>query len=180
MPDGETSHPLVLGLGNPLRGDDGLGPAVIAALRGRAGRGLTLIESDGYDLLEWLASETFERIVIVDAADLGQAPGRWLRLTPEQLAAASNQRLSHGMGLMESLALLAVLGQRPPAMSIYAIQPAAVGWGPGISLEVVGAVAAVATAILQELAPPKARREGRYSGQTRTSVACPAAARRDN
>ena len=178
---GSEWRALVIGLGNPLRGDDGLGPAVIAALQPAAGSGLTLVESDGHDLVEWLASQEFARIVVVDAADLGRTPGSWTRLTPERLA-ASKGRLTHGMGLRESLELLAALGLRRTApISVYAVQPAAVGWGPGLSREVGQAIRPVADAIRQELCLPlPPRREGQCSGQTRKSVACPAAARRHN
>jgi len=190
-PGEQAARALVIGLGNPLRGDDGLGPAVIAALQPAAVGGLTLIESDGHDLVEWLASEEFDRIVVVDAADLGRTPGSWTRLTPERLA-ASKGRLTHGMGLRESLELLAALGLRRAApISIYAVQPAAVGWEPGLSREVGQAIRPVADAIWQELYPPKlpasfklagssTAGEGQCSGQTRKSVACPAAARRHN
>jgi hydrogenase maturation protease len=183
-----------------LRGDDGLGPAVIAALRSGTPRGLTLIESAGHDLVEWLASDEFDRIVVVDAADLGRRPGSWMRLTPERLAPAAARKLTHGLGLVESLELLAALGVRPAPITLYAVQPEAVGWGPGLSREVGRAVAAVTAAIRQELdpAPPLrsgngseipatlelgggcSSREGRCSGQTRKSVACSLATRRHN
>jgi len=152
------SSTLIIGLGNLLRGDDGLGPAVVDALRRGAPRGLTLIESSGHDLAQWLTSDAFDRIVVVDAADLGQAPGSWLHLTPERLAEASGTRLTHGMGLAETLELLAALGVPSAPISIYAVQPAVVGWGPGLSREVLGALAAVATAIRQELCLPNPRR----------------------
>ncbi|MBF8257587.1 MAG: hypothetical protein HW375_2494, partial [Anaerolineales bacterium] len=60
-----AAHTLVIGLGNPLRGDDGLGPAVIAALQPAAAGGLTPVESDGHDLVDWLASDAFARIIVV-------------------------------------------------------------------------------------------------------------------
>ena len=163
---------LVIGLGNPLRGDDGIGPAVVAALRPEGSR-LTLIESAGNDLVEWLASDEFDRILIVDAADFGRAPGSWVRLTSDRLA-ASEGGLCHGLGLVEALDLLRALGLRPPPITIFAVQPAAVAWGPGLSLEARRAVAALASAIRDELAHPD--REGQVSGQTRKSVACPAGA----
>jgi hydrogenase maturation protease len=146
---------LVIGLGNPLRGDDGLGPAVIEALRPHAGPGLKLIESAGQDLVEWLGSEEFDRIVVVDAADLGRGPGSWTRLTPARLAAASTGELTHGMGLVPSLELLSALGVRPAPISIYAVQPASAGWRPGLSREASRAVQAVAAAIRQELCLPE-------------------------
>jgi hydrogenase maturation protease len=110
---------LVIGLGNALRGDDGIGPAVIEALRPE-NEGLTLIESSGDDLLEWLTSDAFDRAIVVDAADLGQAPGCWARLTPAHLSADSTQGLTHGMGLAQSLEMAAALGAAPP-ISIYAV-----------------------------------------------------------
>jgi hydrogenase maturation protease len=81
-----------------------------------------------------------------------------VRLTPERLAEACATRLTHGMGLAETLELLAALGLRPAPISIYAVQPAVVGWGPGLSREVAAALAAVATAIRQELCLPNPRR----------------------
>ena len=42
-----TGRVVVIGVGNPLRGDDGAGPAVIEALRGRVPDGTLLTVSDG-------------------------------------------------------------------------------------------------------------------------------------
>jgi hydrogenase maturation protease len=146
---GEVLRALVIGLGNPLRGDDGLGPAVLDLLRRKSEAGWTLIESAGDDLLEWMAASEFDRIIVVDAADLGTAPGSWARLTPESLATPNE--LSHGFDLAQSLALLTALGIKPAPISIYAVQPAVVGWRPGLSRIVAIALAAVANAIRQEL-----------------------------
>lgn len=148
-----TPATLVLGLGNRLRGDDGIGPAVIEALRPES-EGLTLIESSGNDLLEWLSSEAFDRAIVVDAADLGQAPGAWARLTPAHLSADSAQALTHGLDLAQSLELAEALGWQHPAISIYAVQPAAVGWTTELSRQAAAAVPAVAAAIRQELRRP--------------------------
>jgi len=150
---------LVIGLGNSLRGDDGIGPAVVSELRRGVSAGIDLIESAGNDLLELLATDPIERIVVVDAADLGQAPGCWRRLSPEELSAICDE-LAHGMGLVHSLELLVALGLRPAPITIYAVQPAAVGWGPGLSREARRGVRDVAAAIRQELCLPQPHRRG--------------------
>lgn len=145
---------LVIGLGNPLRGDDGIGPTVIAALRRSAEDRTTLVESAGNDLAEWLASDAFDRIVIVDAAELGRSPGEWVRLTAEALDSASPGEIAHGLGLAETLRLLETLGVRPAPITVFAVQPATVGWGPGLSREARHAATAVAAAIRRELHLP--------------------------
>jgi hydrogenase maturation protease len=171
---GEVLPALVIGLGNPLRGDDGIGPAVLDLLRRKSEPGWTLIESAGDDLLEWMAASEFDRIIVVDAADLGKAPGSWARLAPESLATTSE--LSHGFDLAQSLALLTALGITPAPISIYAVQPAVVGWRPGLSRDVAIALAAVANAIRQELCRnqlsrrPLAPQAGAHRAPARTGV----------
>jgi hydrogenase maturation protease len=167
----------VIGLGNPLRGDDGLGPAVLAALRPSARRsGVTLVESGGHDLAEWLVSEAFDRILVIDAADLGREAGTWVCLPPQNLRSGACPgtmgRLTHGLGLVESLELVAALGVRRAPIVIYAVQPTAVGWGPGLSREVRRAVEAVAAAIRQELCLPQPPRRGRKVVRADEEVRC--------
>jgi hydrogenase maturation protease len=181
-PKAANAPALVIGLGNPLRGDDGIGPAVIEALRPARGAAVTLLESSGHDLTERMASEAFDRIIVIDAANLGRPPGAWQRLTADRLASTGGAGLTHGMGLVGAIHLLTALGLEPEApIVIYAVQPAAVGWGPGLSREARRAVTAVAAAVRQELGLPQARRRpfatdgaGRCSRQGRKSVACPA------
>ena len=77
---------LVLGLGNPLRGDDGVGPRVVEELtrRGLPDGVMTLdVRTGGLDLLHTL--EGWKRVVAVDAADVGREPGQFVRFTPDQV-----------------------------------------------------------------------------------------------
>lgn len=65
---------LVIGVGNPLRGDDGIGPAAVEALRGRVPQDTVLVVSDGeparmLDL--WRGADT---VVVVEACGHGR-PG---------------------------------------------------------------------------------------------------------
>ena len=76
---------LVLGLGNPLRGDDGIGSRVVEELIRRGlPEGVTALDggTGGLDLLQVL--EGWERVVVVDAADVGREPGQFVRFTPDQ------------------------------------------------------------------------------------------------
>ncbi len=168
---------LVLGLGNPLRGDDGLGPAVIRWMQARGlPRGVTAIDGGtrGLDVLLTLAE--YRRVFVVDAAGVGCAPGEWLRLVLSEVEgiAPDLRRLQsprpnplqgaggvggvetpalscHAAGLADALALGAALGVLPEQVIIFGVQPARVDWSPGLSAEVRKAVPAVGRAILNEI-----------------------------
>lgn len=147
------SMTLILGLGNPLRGDDGIGPRVIEEVMRRGlPEGVSSLDGGtaGLDLLNVL--EGWKRVVVVDAADVGREPGQFLRFTPDQarLVEAEDSFSLHHAGLGEVLALADVLGQTLPELTIFGVQPARVGWGQGLSPVVVAALPALTDAVLEE------------------------------
>jgi len=149
-------HPsvLVLGLGNPLRGDDGVGPRLVEELtRRRLPEGVMALDggTGGLDLLQVL--EGWQRVVVVDAADVGREPGQFVRFTPDQarLAQAAERFSLHHAGLGEVLALANALGRALPHMVIFGVQPAEVGWREGLSPAVETALSALVDAVLEEI-----------------------------
>lgn len=127
---------LILGLGNPLRGDDGVGPRVVAELcRQGLPEGVEAVDggTSGLDLLYLL--EGWDRVIIVDAAILGRNPGEFLRFTPEDVHLVGNlvSLSSHSAGLADTLALARALGQTLPEIIIYGIQPEQMDWEEGLS-----------------------------------------------
>jgi hydrogenase maturation protease len=150
-----TQHStIVLGLGNALRGDDGVGPVVIEWLDRQAlPPGVETIAggTSGLDIVSILMGR--ERAIIVDAANVGQAPGRWVRFTPDvaQLKSSDVTLSLHSAGFAEALALGAALNVLPPTIIIYGVQPQNLDWSSQLSVEVQAAVAEVGQAILREL-----------------------------
>ena len=145
---------LVLGLGNPLRGDDGVGPRIIEELtRRELPEGVTVqdVGNAGLDLLNIL--EGWERAVIVDAAEMGRDPGRFIRFTPDeaQLTQASDHVSLHNAGLGEVLTLANTLGWTLPELVIFGVQPAEIDWREGLSPAVEAAVPALTDAVIAEL-----------------------------
>lgn len=146
----------MLALGNPLRGDDGLGAAVIDALRTMPLPGhITLCEGGTTGLETVLLLQGYERVLIVDAAEMGCLPGQWQAFTPDAVHLPVGDLASRGTvhyaGLAEALALAEALSLLPPEVLIFGVQPSAVGWSPGLSREVQAAVPLVCRAILEEL-----------------------------
>ena len=145
---------LVLGLGNPLRGDDGVGPRIIEELTRRGlPEGVTVrdVGNAGLDLLNIL--EGWERAVIVDAAEMGREPGQFVRFTPDEarLTQKDDHFSLHNAGLSEVLALANALGRTLPDFVIFGIQPAEFGWREGLSPAVEAAIPALTNAVIAEL-----------------------------
>jgi len=150
------SQTLVLGLGNVLRADDGLGSAVIDWLSQRPLPREVVVQDGGTPGLELvLTLSGYPRALIVDAADLHRAPGQWARLTRQQVQSADAEAgLSlHHAGLAEALALGEELGTLPAELIIFGIQPAGLDWESGLSPQAQAAVPQVGQAVLEELWP---------------------------
>ena len=112
---------LVLALGNPLRGDDGVGLAVLDRLAANATfpDDVTLLDSDALALDMLFTIHRYRQVVIVDAGNLGQNPGAWGCFPPDRLAmpAWGNESCSiHNAGLAEALAVGKKLNLLPSSL----------------------------------------------------------------
>lgn len=119
-------------LGNRLRRDDGLGPALLDRL-GAEVEGVEL----GDDLLG-LLDHLDGPVVLVDAV-AGQEPGRihrWHGSPPDGMSRCLS---SHGIGLQQVLALARTTGHRFELV-VYGVEGADFGWGEGLSEPVQAAV----------------------------------------
>jgi hydrogenase maturation protease len=149
-----TGTMVVIGVGNPYRGDDGVGPAVIGLLKARrvAGAVLTRSLGEATDLIDlWSGADL---AILVDAVLASPAhPGRVHRLAvhrspTERTRAAS----SHGLDLGEAVELARVLGRLPGELVLYAVEVERVDHGLGLSPAVAAAAARLAEQIAAELA----------------------------
>ena len=109
---------LVLGLGNLVMSDDALGSRAILELekRYRFPAAVTLLDGGtlGLDLLPRL--EGVDRLLIIDALQMGAAPGTVFRLEGEEVPRAFANKLSvHQMGLQDLLAVAELQGHLPAA-----------------------------------------------------------------
>lgn len=147
---------LVLALGSPLRGDDGVGKAVIECLQQHdLPPGVTVLDGGTPGLETVLLFEGYARVLVVDAAEMGAAPGAWRRFTTQDATLTANDlhaRVTvHYAGLAEALALGDALDILPGEIVIYGVQPRRIDWSQTLSAPVRAAVPAVCAAILEEL-----------------------------
>ncbi|MBV5350338.1 hydrogenase maturation protease, partial [bacterium] len=81
---------LILGLGNTIMSDDGIGPKVIEKLRSEGGLSddIDLVDGGtlGLDLLPFL--EGVSKLILVDAVEIGKPAGTVVRLAGDEVPVA--------------------------------------------------------------------------------------------
>jgi hydrogenase maturation protease len=145
---------LVLGLGNAVMGDDAFGGRVVTELLRRFTLPSEVRVVDGgtlgLDLLPML--ENTERLLVIDAIEMGSAPGSIFRLQGEEVPRAFASKLSvHQMGLQDLLAVAELCGHLPPELVVWGAQPSTIEPGMELSPAVAAALCPVVDQVVQEL-----------------------------
>lgn len=145
---------LVLGIGNPLLGDDGLGVEVVRRLSKRKGPPFVEFLDGGTAGLYLLPHlEGRSHVLIVDAIDFGGRPGQVVRLRPAEIPAYCGLKLSeHQVTFHEVLALMDLMEARPREMLFVGVQPRSTRWGDPLSCDVEAAIPGVMEEIGRQLA----------------------------
>jgi hydrogenase maturation protease len=143
---------VVIGLGNPLRGDDAAGFVVAERLRKLAGASLRVIAESrgGVGLLDrWTAEDN---VVVVDSVQSASRPGRVFRFDglresiPERLF----RRSTHAVGVYEALELARSIGRLPRRLVVYGIEGRSFEPGAQLSPDVEASVEEVVGLVLRE------------------------------
>jgi len=137
---------VILGLGNLLLGDEGVGVHVAHALLNEdAPENVTVLDV-GTAILDALpALETADRIVAVDAVKADGAPGSVYRIPFDDMEPSACLASMHGFDLARALAL----AQRAdaPQITVIGVEPAFIGWSMDLSPEVRASLPAVLATI---------------------------------
>jgi hydrogenase maturation protease len=123
---------LVLGAGNILLSDEGIGVRVVEALQQRyqVPEGVEILDGGtcGMDLLDVIAGRDY--LILVDAVNTGSPPGTVVRLTDDEIPAVFRTKSSpHQLGLQDVLALLRLLDASPARVTVIGVQPASLDLG---------------------------------------------------
>lgn len=143
---------LVLGLGNMLLTDDGVGPALLSQLSGSDGPWKDQVEfvdggTQGLALLGQLSGR--RALIIVDAVKRGAAPGTIHRLTLTELREIPQARATsgHESNAGELLAAAQLLDELPDRLYIVGVEPETIATGIGLSESVERALASASDQI---------------------------------
>ena len=145
---------LVLGLGNKIMTDDGFGVEVVTSLASRYHfhGPVQLIDGGtlGLDLLPYL--EDLDSLLIVDALDMRDEPGKIFRLEGDEVPRAFASKLSvHQMGLQDLLAVAELQGHVPRNLVVWGVQPDCIEMGTKLTAPVAAAVEPLLANVLEEL-----------------------------
>lgn len=146
---------IVIGLGNPVRADDGVGLAVARAVRARLQNEpveVAELWAGGMRLVESMVG--YDRAIVVDALDSGRwPPGSLRRLDLDDLRASRTTACTHDTSLPAALELWRRVGAHlPREISIWGIEVLDVNsFSEELTEPVARAVPGAAAAILEEL-----------------------------
>ncbi len=155
-PQGDTRRQqvVVLGMGNVLRRDEGLGIRALHRLveRYTPRDDLQFVDGGtlGLELLSYLEDAT--RLLVLDAALTDGAPGTLLRVEDDEIPAFFGMRSSpHEVGLPDLLAVTRLRGTRPPEIVVLGMQPGVIELGWDLSAEVVAKLDRLVDAAVEQL-----------------------------
>lgn len=146
---------LVLGLGNPLMGDDAVGPEALKAFeeRYRLPEGVDVVDggTQGLSLLDRV--EGCEALLVADCLAVGEAPGAVVRLEGDALPSRlSPCRSPHQVGLLDLVSALGLLGRLPGRLTVLGIEPQKIAFGEGLSAPIARNLPRLVEAMAAELA----------------------------
>jgi hydrogenase maturation protease len=158
---------VLIGIGNALRRDDGIGPALVAAVSERELPSVSVISSDGEPSRLLDAWSGVRLAVIVDAVRCAApVPGRIHRSVvfpgrPDSDSPADcsptagpwtpvGSASTHGLGVPDAVQLAEAMGRAPERLVVFAVEVADVGFGAGLSAAVAGCLPSLSEAVLAE------------------------------
>jgi hydrogenase maturation protease len=152
---GRVNATVVIGLGNPLMRDEGVGLFVVRDLETRKERfpGVDFIEAGASALGSLHSMAGRRKAIFVDCAFMGERLGAIRRFSPDE--ARSIKRLAgfslHEGDLLKSIQLSRNLGECPGEIVIFGIEPAVVEMGEGLSPLLADRLPAYVAAVEAEL-----------------------------
>jgi hydrogenase maturation protease len=124
--------PWIIGVGNPMRGDDGVGAAVVAHLRADDIPAFAF-DGDGAELMEmWMGQP---RVIVIDAALSGAQAGTLHRFDAHLAELPRNffRHSTHQFGVAEAVEMARILGRLPLELIVYGIEGVNFDMGASLS-----------------------------------------------
>ncbi|MCM8596864.1 HyaD/HybD family hydrogenase maturation endopeptidase [Accumulibacter sp.] len=145
---------LILGVGNVLLSDEGLGVRLVERLPSVCALPSTVEVLDGgtsgMEMLEQL--EDLDALILVDAIRSGRRPGTPIRLAGDEVPTFFATKLSpHQIGMSDVLATLELLGRSPKSTVIIGLEPRSLALGTTLSREIEAAMPKLLDLVIAEL-----------------------------
>jgi hydrogenase maturation protease len=146
---------LVLGVGNILLHDEGVGVRVVEKLQAEYDFSANVELMDGGTLGLRLMDPISEVdvLIVVDAVKNGEPPGTIYRLPAELLdKRVAFKNSLHQLNLVETLALAEIVGKSPSTAVVIGVEPADISpWGTELTQVIQGRVCDMCDRVLEEI-----------------------------
>jgi hydrogenase maturation protease len=132
----DPGRTLVVGLGNPLMADDGLGLAALERLREEwdVPADVTLVDGGTWGMMLLPLIEETEELLLLDAVRAARSPGTLIRLERGELPRYFSHKISpHQIDLREVLAVAELRGRLPARIAVIGVEPEVVEMRYGLS-----------------------------------------------
>jgi hydrogenase maturation protease len=152
-----STEPLVIGIGNSLRCDDGIGLLVTEKLNAELPAVNAIIgATDHLSLLtQWEGNDT---VIVVDAIVTGSEPGTIHRIDLNvQDVPVGIRGSTHGAALADAIALAKALDRLPPRLILYGMEAKNTGNGEDISEACSSAMEQLTSDVVREVNCTKAQ-----------------------
>jgi len=153
MPDSLSSDTVVIGVGNSILSDDGVGVHAIRLLQGdsRVPAGVSILDGGtlGLELVPYASDAS--RVLLLDAVNSGAAPGTLVRMAASDLLGAKGGWSAHQLGVADLISALALVSTGPQDIVVLGVQPANTDWGTTLSPAVDAALSPLVDAALAQL-----------------------------
>jgi hydrogenase maturation protease len=145
---------IIIGVGNPHRGDDGVGLIVARSLLERDRRGAEVVEESGEPAALLAAWEGADAVILIDAVSSGSAPGtiHAFDVSEAPLNRDFFRHSTHAFGVAEAVELSRALGGLPPVIWIFGIEGKSFEMSSDLSAEVMAAVPRTIRAVRDKIA----------------------------
>jgi hydrogenase maturation protease len=151
MTDSKT---VVIGVGSPLMGDDGVGVAAVERLREEVGsvEGVAFLDGGTWGMQLLPAIEDADRLLVLDAIRDGGPPGVVLRREKDEIPRLLYQKVSpHQIDLREVFAVAELRGTFPAEAVALGVEPDRVELRDGLSEAVQSALPDLLAAVVEQL-----------------------------
>ncbi|MGI5880477.1 MAG: HyaD/HybD family hydrogenase maturation endopeptidase [Syntrophomonadaceae bacterium] len=129
------NKPIILGLGNPLFRDEGLGIHLIHQLMQEGFHMQAELIDGGTDALSLLGIvENTDYLLVVDAIDNNLPAGTILQISGEEIPLFTTEKMSaHQIGFQDVLALASLRKNLPAHFILIGVQPESLDWGTDLT-----------------------------------------------
>lgn len=144
---------LVLGVGNLILSDEGVGVHLVRRLQQESLPPTVEIQDGGTQGLELLGyMDNVSKLIIVDCIKAGAEPGSIFRFEPDAVDVIPKQyKISfHDLGIYDFLRLASAMDVLPPTI-IFGIEPERICWGEELSPPVEAKMDMLKTFVLEEI-----------------------------